>query len=72
MYKLVIKIGPGYVVMNVKTSFGPMIILQTVTPVEPLLQKVVHKIFYPFVMSLYGSMTFFTEKILVSYPFHLK
>ncbi|XP_065218407.1 cholesterol 7-desaturase nvd [Planococcus citri] len=58
------QIGPGYVVLNVETFIGPMIILQTVTPVEPLVQKVVHKMFYPFVTSLYGTLTFFTESIL--------
>lgn len=55
--------------MNVDTFFGPMVILQTVTPVEPLLQKVVHKMFYPTVVSLYGTLTFFTESILVNERF---
>lgn len=61
------QIGPGYVVLNVETFIGPMIILQTVTPVEPLVQKVVHKMFYPLITSLYGTLTFFTETILVSF-----
>lgn len=58
------QIGPAYVEMNINTTVGPMIILQTVTPMEPFVQKVVHKMFYPLHMSLYGTITFFTERIL--------
>ncbi|NWR78148.1 DAF36 desaturase, partial [Centropus unirufus] len=41
------QVGPGLVFLLFKHAFlGHGIILQTVTPVEPLLQKVVHKIYY--------------------------
>lgn len=35
------QIGPGYVEMTMNTFFGRLCILQTVTPMEPLLQKVI-------------------------------
>lgn len=34
------QIGPGYVELMMHTSLGSMCIFQTVTPMEPLLQKV--------------------------------
>ncbi|XP_010719414.1 cholesterol 7-desaturase-like [Meleagris gallopavo] len=41
------QVGPGLVFLNFKHAFlGHGIILQTVTPLEPLLQNVVHKIYY--------------------------
>ncbi|OXB80642.1 UNVERIFIED_CONTAM: hypothetical protein H355_005571 [Colinus virginianus] len=41
------QVGPGLVFLSFKHAFlGHGIILQTVTPLEPLLQNVVHKIYY--------------------------
>uniref|UniRef100_A0A8V1A9B8 3-ketosteroid-9-alpha-monooxygenase oxygenase component-like C-terminal domain-containing protein n=1 Tax=Gallus gallus TaxID=9031 RepID=A0A8V1A9B8_CHICK len=41
------QVGPGLVFLIFKHAFlGHGIILQTVTPLEPLLQNVVHKIYY--------------------------
>lgn len=41
------QIGPGYVQLMMQTGIGPMAILQTVTPVEPLVQRVIHRFYAP-------------------------
>ncbi|XP_058444563.1 cholesterol 7-desaturase nvd [Malaya genurostris] len=41
------QVGPGYVQLKMQTGFGPMVALQTVTPVEPLVQKVIHRFYAP-------------------------
>ncbi|CAD6995444.1 unnamed protein product [Ceratitis capitata] len=41
-----INIGPSFVHLHLKSSlFGQIEILQTITPVEPLIQKVVHRFY---------------------------
>lgn len=58
------QIGPGYVELTIDTSFGPMCILQTVTPVGPLLQRVIHQIFSPPVLAPYASLVFLGECLM--------
>ncbi|XP_049864679.1 cholesterol 7-desaturase nvd isoform X1 [Schistocerca gregaria] len=58
------QIGPGYVVMHMETSLGSMVILQCVTPLEPLLQKVIHRIFCPPHMFLYANIALIGEAIM--------
>ncbi|VVC25110.1 Rieske [2Fe-2S] iron-sulphur domain [Cinara cedri] len=58
------QIGPGLVVLNFKTSFGPIKLIQVVTPVEPMIQKVVHRIYCPLYLSLYGSIVLFMEALM--------
>jgi cholesterol 7-dehydrogenase len=41
------QIGPAYVILILKTIFGRIAILQTVTPVEPLVQKLSHFFYAP-------------------------
>lgn len=41
------QIGPGYVQLMMHTGLGPMVALQIVTPVEPLVQKVIHRFYAP-------------------------
>ncbi|XP_050084957.1 cholesterol 7-desaturase nvd [Anopheles aquasalis] len=41
------QIGPGYVQLMMNTGMGPFVVLQTVTPVEPLVQKVIHRFYAP-------------------------
>ncbi|XP_049884446.1 cholesterol 7-desaturase nvd [Pectinophora gossypiella] len=43
----VTQIGPGHVRLKLQTSFGPVLISQSVTPIGPLQQKVVHRVFSP-------------------------
>lgn len=52
------QIGPGYVELMMKTSIGSMCIFQTVTPMEPLLQKV-------FVLFKFWSFLFFVPLSLL-------
>ncbi|KAJ4449081.1 hypothetical protein ANN_00476 [Periplaneta americana] len=59
------QIGPAYVELHLKSSFGTMTILQTVTPVEPLLQKLVHRIYCPPLLSLFATFTLYAESIMV-------
>ncbi|XP_034234039.1 cholesterol 7-desaturase isoform X2 [Thrips palmi] len=65
------QIGPGYVEMSMETQFGPIIIVQSVTPVEPLLQKVIHRMYCPPLLVpyakivLYGECVMFERDVLV-------
>lgn len=57
------QIGPGYVEMWINTSFGQMCILQTVTPVGPLLQRVTHTVFASPFLGLYAKIVLLGECI---------
>lgn len=58
------QIGPSYVEMMIDTSLGPMCILQTVTPIEPLLQRVTHQIFSPPLLAPYANLIFLGECVM--------
>ncbi|XP_070157365.1 cholesterol 7-desaturase nvd [Polyergus mexicanus] len=58
------QIGPGYVELLLDTSFGPVCILQTVTPIEPMLQRVTHQIFSPPLLAPYANLVFLGECIM--------
>ncbi|XP_024883815.1 cholesterol 7-desaturase-like [Temnothorax curvispinosus] len=58
------QIGPSYVELMIDTSFGPMCILQTVTPIEPLLQRVTHQIFSPPLLAPYANLVFLGECVM--------
>ncbi|XP_067008543.1 cholesterol 7-desaturase nvd [Anabrus simplex] len=58
------QIGPGYVEMYLDTSLGPLFIVQCVTPIEPLLQRVVHRIFCPPLLSIYATFVLVGEAIM--------
>ncbi|KAL0126352.1 hypothetical protein PUN28_005029 [Cardiocondyla obscurior] len=55
------QIGPSYVELMIDTWFGPICMLQTVTPVEPLLQRVTHQIFSPRLLAPYANIIFLSE-----------
>ncbi|XP_059475988.1 cholesterol 7-desaturase nvd 1 [Neocloeon triangulifer] len=40
-----VQIGPGYVELSIDTTFGKAVILQSVTPVGPMLQRVIHRMY---------------------------
>lgn len=43
-----VQVGPGLVFMTLSHAFlGKGLIIQTVTPLEPVLQHVVHQIYFP-------------------------
>ncbi|XP_018052830.1 PREDICTED: cholesterol 7-desaturase-like [Atta colombica] len=58
------QIGPSYVELMINTSIGPMYILQTVTPIEPLLQRVTHQIFSPPLLAPYANLIFLGECLM--------
>ncbi|KDR22323.1 cholesterol 7-desaturase [Zootermopsis nevadensis] len=59
------QIGPAYVELYLTTSLGVVIILQTVTPVEPLLQKLEHRIYCPPSLSLFAKFILYGESVMV-------
>ncbi|XP_076666871.1 cholesterol 7-desaturase nvd isoform X1 [Andrena cerasifolii] len=58
------QIGPGYVELLMETYLGPICIFQTVTPMEPLLQKVTHLVYSPPLIGPYASVMFFAECLM--------
>ncbi|KAK3921919.1 Cholesterol 7-desaturase [Frankliniella fusca] len=58
------QIGPGYVELFMETTFGPIVMLQSVTPVEPLLQKVVHRMYCPRFLVPYAKFVFYGECVM--------
>ncbi|XP_012259969.2 cholesterol 7-desaturase nvd [Athalia rosae] len=58
------QIGPGYVELVLQTSLGPICILQTVTPLEPLLQRVTHLMFVPPLIAPLATLIFIGECIM--------
>ncbi|XP_053984121.1 cholesterol 7-desaturase nvd isoform X2 [Hylaeus anthracinus] len=58
------QIGPGYVEMMMDTYFGRICIFQTVTPMEPLLQKVTHLIYAAPLLAPYAAMIFLGECLM--------
>lgn len=58
------QIGPGYVELLVQSSIGPMCILQTVTPLEPLLQRVTHLMFAPPLIAPLATIVLFGETLM--------
>ncbi|KAK0088263.1 hypothetical protein PV325_012677 [Microctonus aethiopoides] len=55
------QIGPGYVELHLNCALGPMYILQTVTPIKPLIQRVTHTFFAPLIISPYAKIVFIAE-----------
>lgn len=42
---MLLQLGPGIVLMKFETIFGKGILIQNVTPLEPLLQRVTHRFY---------------------------
>lgn len=60
------QLGPGYVIMMLESSFGKLAILQSVTPLEPLLQKMTHFFYGPRYLAWFIKFTMIAETINVS------
>lgn len=60
------QIGPGYVQLLFETNYGRLVCLQTVTPVEPLIQKVVHRFYSPRYLAPFAKFILIGECIQVS------
>ncbi|XP_065339923.1 cholesterol 7-desaturase nvd isoform X2 [Cloeon dipterum] len=60
-----VQIGPGYVELSVDTTFGKAVILQSVTPVGPLLQRVIHRMYAaPSMPAPFANMIMLGEAIM--------
>lgn len=59
------QIGPGYVELYMSTSLGTMTLLQSVTPVEPLLQRLVHRLYCPPSLSIFANFILYGESVMV-------
>lgn len=60
------QIGPGFVVLVLNTFLGKVTILQTVTPVEPLMQKLSHYFYAPWYLSWFTKFIIWGETINVA------
>ncbi|XP_018404001.1 PREDICTED: cholesterol 7-desaturase-like [Cyphomyrmex costatus] len=58
------QIGPGIIELNVKTLFGSLYILLTITPIEPLLQRVIHQFYSPPLLAPYANLHFLGECVM--------
>lgn len=60
------QIGPGYVVLYIESFFGRMVILQTLTPLEPLVQKLSHYFYGPRLLAWFIKFSIIAESINVA------
>ncbi|XP_037919355.1 cholesterol 7-desaturase nvd isoform X2 [Hermetia illucens] len=58
------QIGPAYVQLVVTSTFGLVAILQTVTPVEPLVQKVIHRFYSPRKCGFFTKFMIWAESVM--------
>lgn len=58
------QVGPGYVQLFITSSFGRFVILQTVVPVEPLVQRVIHRFYLPKGLALFSKFTIWGESVM--------
>lgn len=59
------QIGPGCVILYLDSDLGPMVILQTLTPIEPTLQKLSHYFFGPRLLAWFIKFSIIGESINV-------
>lgn len=64
-YLFEFKVGPGYVQLFLKSTYGEFVILQTVVPIEPLVQLVVHRFYFPRGMTFFAKFTIWGESVMV-------
>ncbi|XP_028170462.1 cholesterol 7-desaturase-like [Ostrinia furnacalis] len=55
------QIGPGFVRLFLKTPLGPLLVSQSVTPLGPLLQKVIHRVFSPAYNAPWAALVVYNE-----------
>lgn len=60
-----IQIGPAYVQLHLDTQFGKVVILQICCPVEPLMQKVVHRFYGPRGAGPFLKFLIYAESVMV-------
>lgn len=59
------QIGPGFVVLYLESMFGKQVILQSLTPIEPLTQKLRHIFYGPRHLAWLVKFSFLAESINV-------
>lgn len=59
------QMGPGLVRLNLTSSFGNFLIIQTVTPIAPLLQRVTHRVFASRQLFLHSKILVYAETVMV-------
>lgn len=59
------QIGPGYVTLHLQGLFGEFQILQTYVPVEPLVNRVLHRFYFPRGRSIFAKFIIWGESIMV-------
>jgi cholesterol 7-desaturase len=60
------QVGPGFVLLFAQSSFGPMVFIQTLTPIEPLVQKLSHYFYGPRHLAWLAKFSIIGESINVS------
>lgn len=60
------QVGPGYVLLFIQSTFGPMVFLQTLTPLEPFVQKLCHYFYGPRHLAWLVKFSIIGESINVS------
>lgn len=63
------QVGPGYVQLFLNSVFGPFIVLQTVVPVEPLVQKVIHRFYVRPYTAVFSKFLVWGESVMVIIAF---
>lgn len=58
------QVGPGCVEICLESALGPMFIVQTVTPVQPLIHRVTHTMYASRLASFYSKIVFIGESIM--------
>ncbi|XP_022199322.2 cholesterol 7-desaturase nvd [Nilaparvata lugens] len=59
------QIGPTHVKLQLNTTFGPILVLMEVTPLEPLLQRVVHRFYCPPHLMIYAAIVMYGENVMI-------
>lgn len=60
------QIGPGLVHLTLETTLGRCVLVQTVTPIEPFVQLVIHRLYAaPSVVAPYAKLILWGEAIMV-------
>jgi cholesterol 7-dehydrogenase len=59
------QVGPAVVILYMNSLFGRMAIIQTITPIEPLVQKMCHYFYAPWYLAWYAKFVFWGETVNV-------
>ncbi|KAG5678787.1 hypothetical protein PVAND_008424 [Polypedilum vanderplanki] len=59
------QIGPAFVILTIKTIFGNAVIFQTLTPLEPLVQKLSHYFYAPWYLAWFVKFLIWGETVNV-------